>query len=874
MSLKEHYSPERCLHQLFEEQVERTPDAAAVIFEGKQLSYRQLNDRANQLAHLLQRLGVRPDHLVAIFMDRSIEMVIALCAVLKAGGAYVPIDPEFPDERVAYMLSDSQVQIVLTQSFLNDRLAATASATRRVCVDDLNSGVLNESTENPPNLTQPGDLAYLIYTSGSTGRPKGAMNTHRGICNRLLWMQHEHPYNSNDAILQKTPFSFDVSIWEFFAPLLAGARLVVARPAGHKDPNYIIRLIVEQQITVVHFVPSMLRIFLEEDNVRECKSLRQVVCSGEALPLDLTVRYYERLEADLHNLYGPTETAVEVTHWICPRVPEGTTVPIGRPITNVQIYVLNENLQQVPTGEVGELCIGGVAVGRGYLNRPELTEERFIPDQFWEEPGAKLYRSGDLARYRPDGNLEYLGRIDGQVKIHGFRIELGEIEAVLQEQPGVSQCAVAMKTSDAGAKLLVAYVVANDASHPPDNAILLEALQRKLPAYAVPRLFVAMTSLPLTVSGKLDRRALPEPDLEATNNYVAPRNVTELQLAQIWSKVLGLSSVGVHDDFFEIGGHSLLAVRLVSVIRQSFGRTIPLPVLFKNPTIEGVAAILDAEHHAPQHDSALMLGPGKMPGTIFFVDAEIGLCRLSDLLADGPASIVTMAPFSEAALESAMQRNKAELPSLEFLAQAHTRLIKDYRRPGGPLVIVGHSFGGLIAFEAAHKLAREGIEVDLIVLVDTWVRMPTLWEKLPILTPELARRSIKIRTKAAVQKISGLFGKRNTEVSDNPAIAPVDETESFASLREYIHDNARDRYRPQPLNSRAILFRSSDPMYRHYHAVDKTLGWSGLFKRGFEIIESEGDHFTVLKAPHLEKVAAQTMERLSTLVLTGQETKA
>ncbi|BAZ30184.1 amino acid adenylation domain protein [Cylindrospermum sp. NIES-4074] len=470
---KAEYPQEQCIPHLFEAQVEKTPDAIAVVFEEQTLTYRELNHKANQLAHYLQNLGVKPEVLVGICVERSLEMIIGLLGILKAGGAYVPIDPAYPSERLAFMLEDAQTPVLLTQQKLIEKLPT--SGVKVICLDADWEKIALESTENTVSDVHLHNLAYVIYTSGSTGKPKGAMNTHQGICNRLLWMQDTYQLTASDRILQKTPFSFDVSVWEFFWTLLTGARLVVAKPEGHKDSAYLLQVIAEHQITTMHFVPSMLQVFLESQGLETCNCLQQVMCSGEALPFELQQRFFTRLpQAKLHNLYGPTEAAIDVTFWECQQHSERNLVPIGRPIANTQLYILDPNLQLVPIGVSGELHIGGYGLARGYLNRQELTQEKFIPHPFLTEPGTNLlpeegmsvlspslYKTGDLARYLPDGNIEYLGRIDHQVKIRGFRIELGEIEAVLNQNSAIEQAVVMAREDEPGNKRLVAYVVPN-----------------------------------------------------------------------------------------------------------------------------------------------------------------------------------------------------------------------------------------------------------------------------------------------------------------------------------------------------------------------------------------------------------------------------
>jgi amino acid adenylation domain-containing protein len=448
-----------CLQQLFERQVARTPDAVALVFEDEHLNYRELNARANRLAHRLRRCGVGADVLVGVMMERSVEMVVALLGVLKAGGAYVPLDPQYPAERLAYMMADARADVLLTQARLLDALPQERP--RTVIALDAEADSLDaESAADPAPAADEQCLAYCIYTSGSTGRPKGAMNTHRAIVNRLLWMQDAFGLKADDAVLQKTTFSFDVSVWEFFWPLITGARLVVARPGGQHESAYLVRLIGEQQVTTTHFVPSMLQVFVEEGSVGSCRSLRRVVCSGEALPFALQTRFFARLEAaELHNLYGPTEAAVDVTWWPCERDSDTGVVPIGRAIANTEMHVLDGRMNPVPVGVAGELYIGGVQLARGYLKRPGLAAERFVPHPFAREAGQRLYRTGDLACFQPDGNIRYLGRLDHQVKLRGFRIELGEIEAALDSHPAVSKSVALVREDEPGQKRLVAYVV-------------------------------------------------------------------------------------------------------------------------------------------------------------------------------------------------------------------------------------------------------------------------------------------------------------------------------------------------------------------------------------------------------------------------------
>ena len=657
------YPLDRTLPELIEAQVERTPDAVAVSFKDETLTYRDLDTQANQLAHHLQTLGVGPETPVAVCVERSLDLVIALLAILKAGGAYLPLDPEYPPERLAFMLEDSQATVLITtNALLQDPMVSSAHLT----VLNLNTLRPNLQTlprSHAPTLPRshaPSHPISLLYTSGSTGRPKGVINTHRGLVNRLCWMQDAYPLTAADRVLQKTPLSFDVSAWELFWPLITGASLVLAKPAGHKDSAYLVELIQQQRITTLHFVPAMLAAFLEASNVAQCTRLKRVICSGEALSHRLQTQFFQTLpNVELHNLYGPTEAAIDVTAWACqpcPDSPPTATVPIGRPIANTQIYLLDSCDRPVPPGIPGELHISGVSLARGYLNRPELTAEKFVPNPLLEKAEGRrqkaeggravpvrsrqkteeesfkfsvlssqldstqnsklktqnsyssthppihpstLYKTGDLARYRPDGTLEFLGRIDHQVKLRGFRIELGEIEAVLTQHPDVSQAVVALR-EDAGEPQLVAYVVLNfellilNSKLKTQNSKLKTYLSAHLPPHMVPSQFVALDALPLLPNGKVNRKALPKPDRPIRAAARSPQTATEQKIAGIWQEVLKLAQVGAEDSFFDMGGNSLSATRVNTRLRKAFELEMPLRVMFERPTIAELAVHIDA----------------------------------------------------------------------------------------------------------------------------------------------------------------------------------------------------------------------------------------------------------------------------------------
>jgi amino acid adenylation domain-containing protein len=583
------------LHELVEEQAGRTPDHVAVTYEEQQLTYAELNLRANQLAHHLRGVGVRAGMLVGICLERSVEMVVALLGVLKAGAAYVPIDPEYPRERIGFMLDDAAAPVLLTQQRLIENLPPHEAA---VFALDAEEGIFDgQRTDNPQIEINPHSAAYAIYTSGSTGQPKGAVVTHANICNHMLWMQQEFPLGIGDSVLQKTPFSFDASVWEFYAPLMSGARLVIARPGGHQDPAYLIKLIAEQEVSTLQVVPTLLRALVETAGLESCRKLRRLFCGGEALTSEPVTRLKERLpEVEVYNLYGPTEATIDATFWRCDAVGDALTQPIGCPVANMQAYVLDRNRQLLPVGVAGELYLGGAGVGLGYLNRPELTAEKFIPNSFSHDPGTRLYRTGDLARFTPGGYLEYLGRVDHQVKIRGYRIELGEIEAALRQHPAIQEAVVLAREESAGDKRLVAYII-NEPQLKSSLKELRSFMNERLPDYMVPQAFVLLDKLPLMPNGKVDRRALPAPEeLESAQaeGFTAPRTPAEEMVTGIWAEVLGVERVGVRDNFFELGGHSLLGTQIISRVREAFRVEVALRHLFESPTVAEFASCIEA----------------------------------------------------------------------------------------------------------------------------------------------------------------------------------------------------------------------------------------------------------------------------------------
>ena len=610
------------IHELVASRAEAMPDAVALVAGDTALTYRELDRRSDRLARHLRSLGVGVESPVGVCLERSIEMVVALLSVLKAGAAYVPLDPDYPADRLRFMAEDAVARaprpVVLTQEHLLDALPwgdGEGSGIECIALDRIDPSLAAPATGGEdagaePKVRVPREaLAYTIYTSGSTGRPKGVMNAHRGVVNRLLWMQEAFGLDASDAVLQKTPMSFDVSVWEFFWPLVTGARLVMARPRGHQDPAYLVETIERERVTTMHFVPAMLEAFVEEPELERCRSLRRIVTSGEALPSDLARRCVERVGAPLHNLYGPTEAAVDVTAWPAADTDGRPGVPIGRPVANTQILVMDRDLRPAPRGVHGELLIGGVQVARGYLGRPALTAERFVPHPgagtATVEPGARLYRTGDRVRTLAAGEIEFLGRLDSQVKVRGFRVELGEVEARCATHPEIREAAVVVQGEAADERRLVAFLVPEDPDAF-DPASVREHLAESLPDHMVPSVLVPIEQLPLSPSGKVDRKALARRPLsgpdggkaglsrEGDAGFVAPASEVERTIAAIWRELLGLETVGIRDNFFELGGHSLLLARVRRRLREELGCDVPILDLFRYPTIAALAAHLGA----------------------------------------------------------------------------------------------------------------------------------------------------------------------------------------------------------------------------------------------------------------------------------------
>ncbi|NPC83010.1 non-ribosomal peptide synthase/polyketide synthase, partial [Pyxidicoccus fallax] len=660
------FSEGGCVHERISAQAARTPDAVAAVSDSGSLTYAQLEARSDLLASHLRQLGVRPGTLVALCMERSLELPVALLAILKAGGAYVPLDPAYPRERLAFMLQDTAAPVLLTQQHLRGLLPDGPIV---VCLDAGGNVMGGAEASGPSVQVSPHSAAYVIYTSGSTGQPKGTVISHRALANHMAWLVSTFSLSSSDRVLLKTPLSFDASVWECWAPLLVGAPLVLAPPEAHRDPAALLACVVRQRVTVLQVVPSMLRFMLEEGYLRRATHLRWLFCGGEALASELGPRLRAVLpEVRLVNLYGPTEVTIDSTFAEASGPESGLTVPIGRPVANTRAYVLDARMQPVPTGVPGELYLGGVQLAHGYLNRPHLTAERFVPDALSGEAGARLYRTGDKVRWLDDGTLEYLGRIDFQVKLRGQRIELGEIEAALKQQPGVRDATVLVREDVPGNQRLVGYVVPV-AEGSRETEALRSGLLRHLPEYMVPSTFVFLEALPLTPNGKLDRKALPPPEAGG-DSFVAPSTPVQRQLASLWSDLLHAERVGIHDSFFSLGGHSLLATQLVSRVRTAFGVELPLRAVFESPTLSGLSQRISAlqgggaaGHQAPP----LLPAPRTGPLPLSFAQQRLWFIDQLDpgsVAYNLPAAVRLSGTLDVSALERALQALIARHESL------------------------------------------------------------------------------------------------------------------------------------------------------------------------------------------------------------------
>lgn len=860
--------PSACVHQLFEQQAARCPDAIALAFADQQLSYAELNRRAAHLAHHLRQCGVGPEVLVGLMVERSAEMVVALLGILKAGGAYVPLDPSFPPERLAYMVEDSQIRVLLTHKGLEQMLPVRPPLVIQLDSDWPTNA---EHEGEPPEL--PGSnrdrLAYVLYTSGSTGRPKGVEIPHSALTNFLLSMQREPGFTATDTLLAVTTLSFDIAGLEFYLPLISGGTIAIASRDDAIDPVRLMERMRDTGCTVMQATPPTWRALI--DAGWSGSANLKVFCCGEALVPDLA-RQLRRRCAELWNGYGPTETTIYST--IHKVATDDDPVPIGRPIANTQVLVLDANRSPVPAGAVGELYIGGAGLARGYLRRGELTKERFIPNPF--TPHARLYRTGDLARWRADGTLECLGRVDHQVKIRGFRIECGEVEAVLGSHPAIRQCAVIARQTEPGDKQLVAYFEAR-ISATPAVADLRAHLEKFLPAYMVPRFFVAMEKLPLTANGKIDRKSLPAPveRLTGRDEFAAPRDSIEQLLAGIWARVLQLERVGVHDNFFDLGGHSLLAVRVVVEIDRLCKTRLPLATLLRAPTIAELAAVLRKQQWAPSWSSLVPLRPGGSRAPLFLMHSHGG-----NVLEYHPLVNCLEPDQPVYALQSrGLDGNIVTNLTLQEMAAAYISELRSLQ-PKGPYFLGGFCMGGILALEAAQQLTDAGQEVALLVMIQSthpdalgFHSRTTLFQRCwnrAIKRLDLEAENLANRGQAYILERCCYFWSRacaraaiafDKMTGRHPSHRSTLSTAYILEAVAMQNGKALENYVPRPYEGDVLLFRAGKQLSGQL--VDEYLGWKRVLHGAVEVCEVPGHQQNLLLEPNVLRLGRELASRLN-----------
>ena len=900
------YPQDKCIHQLFEAQVEQAPDAVAVVFEGQQLTYRELNARANQLAHYLQVLGVGSEVLVGICVERSLEMLVGLLGILKAGGAYVPLDPMYPLERLAFMLEDASVSVLLTQARLVESLPQHHAPV--VCLDGDWELIAQYGEENVSSGVMPKNLAYVIYTSGSTGKPKGVLVEHRGLLNLVFWHRRTFAVSPKDRATQLAGSAFDASVWELWPYLTAGASIYIANEQTRVLPQQLRDWLVKNAITI-SFLPTPLAESILSLAWPSDVALRTLLTGGDKL------HNYPSLSVpfELVNNYGPTENTVVTTSGFIPAKPRTETAPlIGRPIANTQVYLLDEKLQPVPIGVPGELYVSGDGLARGYLNRPDLTAQKFIPHPFSDnqsvsgaapeelagrDSALRLYRTGDLARYLPDGNIEFLGRLDEQVKIRGFRIELGEIEALLAQHPDLREVVVIVREDIPGNKYLAAYVVPKLEASPPPISELRSFLKAKLPDYMVSGTFVFLEAMPLTPNGKIDRRALPVPASsrrEQEDNFVAPSTPTEEILAAIWTEVLGLQQVGINDNFFELGGHSLLAARLFAQIEKKLGRNLPLANLFQAPTIKELASLFNQQDHSSEQKKSTM----QLESATDLLNQSGSLSPSSSLIVIQPngskpplfcihvlgRGLKFYRPLAHRlGLEQPLYGLAAQIMDKKYappnrVEDLAAHYIKEMQilQPDGPYFLAGVSFGGSVAFEMAQQLVAQGQKVALLALLDTYAsseavkqissseRLSAHWNNFLKLGPIYVLEKMNENVKGKIQSFNDKLNHSLHEIGCKFYLGigrPLpNNLQDFTFQQE--NNQASRNYVLQVYPGRVTLFRSREQIIEVSSYRDPQLGWGELATGGLECHEVPGTHLGMLQEPHVQVLAEKLKDCL------------
>ncbi len=874
-----------CVHEIFNEAARRHSHQIALVAGAGRLTYAELNARANQLAHYLQKLGIGPEALVGVYLERSADNIVALLAILKAGGAYVPIDPAYPADRVSFMLSDAAVPVLITQQKLAGNVPQQAAQV--VLIDDDWARIAAESTQDPPTRTTPENLAYVIYTSGSTGRPKGVPVMHQTVTHLFAATRERLDLGEGDVWTTVHSSAFDFSVWEIWGALLLGGRLVVVPLEVAQSPNALYELLQQEGVTILNQTPSALRQLLETEPGLAGLSLRTIVCGGDALDRELAASL-AALSIPVWNFYGPTESTVWAS---CTKV-EQTSAPdvashesqtevgtnsIGRPLSDLETYILDENLQPLPAGVPGEICIGGAGLARGYFNRAALTADRFVPNPFSRTGGQRLYRTGDLGRHLRDGRFEFLARLDNQVKLRGFRIELGEIEAVLTQHPEVHQAVVTIREDQPGNKRLVAYVVPQaslNGAGPSEADLewsfnLRQLMAAKLPEYMMPSAFVKLDTLPLTANRKVDRKALPKPEdgrRGPEDSYLAPRDNLEQQLVNIWEKILGVKRIGVRASFFALGGNSLLAVRLFAQIENRFGKRLPLSALFQSPTVAELANLLRGPGDARAWSALVAIQPAGSLPPLFCVHAA-------------GANVLIYRPLSRhlgieqpvyALQARGLDGEQEPLLKVEEMARHYIREMRAFQ-PEGPYHLLGASFGGLVIFEMAHQLLAQGQQVGLLAMLNTNCPVYPRGRKVRFHLAHLKEYGPAFYSKAIWQTVKRKLGKPTVSVAidtgPDPALARLvaerhHGDEALVRTVLAILDAEKDYVpRGKIYPGRITLFWAQDA---ETDSEDNRLGWEKLARGGLEVHVVPGTHISIREEPQVAVLAEKVKHSLCT----------
>jgi amino acid adenylation domain-containing protein len=841
------YSYKKTVCKIFEEQVAKTPHSIAAIFKNENITYKELNQKSNKLAHYLRERGIRSETLVGICIERSLDMIISILGVMKAGAAYLPLNPTYPVERLSYMLNDSQSSLlILNQLSLKNKFNSFAGE-----ILHLQSSLkINQRNEkNPKNSTHPNHLAYVIYTSGTTGKPKGVEITHHSLHNHMMWMKNQFDFDEDDIFFQKTPFSFDASVWEFFIASYVGSQLVIAPSNAHTDPQQLIDLIIKHKITVLQVVPTMLKELLAKEEFKHCRELKQVFCGGEALPPNTIREFFEKMPIKLHNLYGPTEATIDATSLQCtPIQGKINSCLIGKPIMNTQVYVLDKEMKIMPIGTPGELYIGGQCLARGYLNQPELTQLKFLPNPFSRKIGSKLYKTGDLVQWQPDGNLEYLGRCDDQVKIRGCRVELNEIETHLSKFPLVQQCIVTTKNDSQGYLALSAYIL-------PKNNLLISSqelqlfLRQSLPTYMIPSYFFIVDKFLLTPSGKIDRKNLSHSCtllLNTNKNNSPPRTPEEQVLVNILESILHITPIGIHDNFFDLGGDSLSALRFSTLIEEKLSVKLNIGKLFELTTIAELAKVIFSKTPHRQKkmstikkSSLIQLYKGIGNPPIFLIHPIGGSIFWYKYL----AKYIDRSRSLYAIQDPGIETQELLFQSIEEMAKFYINIIQMIQ-PNGPYLLGGASFGATVAVEIARQLLEVDQKIAFIALLDGWSSYYAL--------------------ASDQNRFESLMRKQNQKIFNHSLHTDIINSEFLLKL-QWHREKILTHYQMPYLNTKFTLFKAQE-LWDIFDKDPPFNGWENYSSFPIERHIVPGNHETMFYEPHVQSLAKKLNQCLESLL--------